>query len=429
MSEDKFDVIIVGGGPAGSAAAYELAKAGLMVTVIERGNSCGAKNMTGGRLYGHSLKKIIPDFEERAPLERKVTKERISLMTDTGITTVEYGSDALGGAGAASYTVLRSKFDAWLASEAEAQGAEYITGINVDDLIVRNGVVKGIIAGEDRLESDVVILADGVNSLLAQKIGMCKPLDPMEVAVGAKEVISLGEETIRERFGLGCDNGAAWLFVGAPTGGNMGGGFLYTNKSSISLGIVTTIGDIDYSGLSVVEMLDNFKAHPAIAPLIEGGKLAEYSAHMVPEGGYEMIPELYGNGVLVTGDAAALVINMGYMVRGMDLAIESGRQAAAAVLYARRKDDYSRKTLAVYRTALEDSFVLRDMKQYRKTPEFMSNRRVFNKYPAVAEGLMQSLFTVDGSPTGSLVQKVLPVINDLGIGTLAKDGITIAGSL
>lgn len=429
MSEDRFDAIIVGGGLAGSTAAYVLAKAGLEVLVIERGDTCGCKNMTGGRLYGHSLEKIIPDFASRAPVERKITKERISFLSSAGNTTVEYGSPALGAPGAASYSVLRSKFDRWLASEAEEQGAMYVCGILVDDMIVRDGKVCGIVAGEEEMEADVVILADGVNSLLSQKLGLKKELDPMEVAVGAKEVITLGEERIRDRFGLEGSDGAAWMFVGDPTAGNIGGGFLYTNKDSVSLGIVTTVGDIDYSGVSVVDMVDRFKEHPVIRPLIAGGQTAEYSAHLVPEGGFHMIPQLYGDGVLVAGDAAGFVINLGYMVRGMDLAIESGLQAANAVLYAKRKGDYSKSALSVYKTALEGTFVMKDLRQYKNAPKFMENRRMFTKYPLLLEEILKAMFLVDGTPSPGLVKKLLPILSEADLAALGKDGMLAMSAL
>lgn len=427
--EERFDVIIVGGGLAGSAAAYCLAKAGLETLVVERGEKCGSKNVTGGRIYGHALEKIIPDFASRAPVERKISKERVSLMTDKGVTTLEYSTCGGEAGKSASYSVLRGKFDAWLADEAQKQGAMYITGIHVDELIVRGGKACGVIAGGESIESDVVILADGVNSLLAQKLGMKKELNPMQVAVGAKEVISLGSEKLCDRFGLEGRDGAAWMFVGAPTSGNIGGGFIYTNEESVSIGIVTTLGDIDYSGVSVVQMLDNFKEHPAIRPLIAGGKTLEYSAHLVPEGGLEMIPELYGDGVLIAGDAAGLVINLGYTVRGMDLAIESGRQAANAVIFAKRKGDFSRKTLAVYKAALEGSFVMKDMRQYKKAPVFMENRRMFGTYPILAEELMRELFTVDGQPSAGLVQKVLPILSQVGFQNLGRDGLLAVKSL
>ena len=275
----------------------------------------------------------------------------------------------------------------------------------------------------------MVILADGVNSLLAQKIGLAGPTDPSKVAVGLKEVIKLSDQQMKDRFGAVDDNGTAWLFAGDPTLGSIGGGFLYTNKDSISLGIVATVYDVEYSETSVVEMLNRFKENRLIAPLIEGGELLEYSAHLVPEGGYNAMPQLYGDGVLVAGDAAGMVLNLGYMVRGMDLAIEAGRQAANAVLYARRRGDYSRKTLSAYVTGLENSFVLRDMKLYRKAPRFMENRRVFTRFPMMFEDILRSLFTVDGESSEGIVKKVLPTVTDAGVTALAKDVVQIVSAL
>jgi len=236
MSEEKFDAIIVGGGLAGCSAAIVLANAGLEVLVVERGDFCGAKNMTGGRLYGHSLEKIIPNFAQEAPIERKITREKISLMSEDSSLDVGFGSKKLSSNNEnASYTVLRSTFDRWLASKAEEAGAEIIPGILVDELIVEDGKVIGISATGEELYADVVILADGVNSLLAQSIGMKKELEPHQVAVGAKEVIKLGEDVINQRFAVNNGDGVAWLSCGDPTVGGFGGGLIYTNKDSVSI--------------------------------------------------------------------------------------------------------------------------------------------------------------------------------------------------
>ncbi|HAE81626.1 MAG TPA: FAD-dependent oxidoreductase, partial [Lachnoclostridium sp.] len=305
MSDDRFDAIIVGGGLAGCSAAIVLARAGKEVLMIERGDYCGAKNMTGGRLYGHSLEKIIPNFAEIAPIERVVKKEKISLMTEDGSLDIGYHSAKLSAAPeSASYTVLRAKFDRWLAEQAEEAGAEIIPGIVVDKILVEDGKVVGVEATGEEMYADCVILADGVNSLLAQQLGMKKELEPNQVAVGAKMVIKLGEDVINQRFGLNGNEGMAWLSAGAPSDGNFGGGLLYTNKDSVSVGIVATLSDIGHSDLSVPQMLDRFMAHPSIAPYLEGGTPIEYSGHLVPEEGYGMIPELVRDGVLVTGDAA-----------------------------------------------------------------------------------------------------------------------------
>ncbi|MDR1573262.1 MAG: FAD-dependent oxidoreductase [Clostridiales Family XIII bacterium] len=424
MCEEKFDAIVVGGGLAGSAAAYTLARAGLETAVIERGTACGAKNVTGGRLYAHSLKRLIPDFAETAPVERQIVKERIILMTESGSATVEYGDEALKKHAGASYSVLRAKFDPWLAERAEEAGAMYITGIRVDKLLQKNGKVCGVIADEDTLYADVVLLADGVHSLLAQKLGMKKALAPHRAAVGVKEVIGLDEKTVSERFGVAPGQGVACLAAGYPTGGAVGGAFLYTNRDSVSLGTVVTLSHIGSgAGVKVPDMVERFKAHPAIAPLVAGGELLEYAAHLVPEGGYHMMPALFWNGVLLAGDAAGFVINMGYSFRGMDFAIESGRLAAETVIRAKQRNDFSADGLSHYGTLLENSFIMRDLRHYRNMPALMDTRQIYNEFPALASEILGGLFCVDGSAPKKPSKLVGDAVRRIGAQELLKLGI------
>ena len=159
MSEEKFDAIIVGGGLAGLSAAYVLAQHEMEVLVVERGSFCGSKNVTGGRIYTHSLEKLMPGFAEEAPLERKVTKEKIALFTETGALNIEYASGKEEEAGSASYTILRSKFDKWFAEKCEEVGAMLVPGIRVDSVIKDGDKVIGIDAGGEEMYADVVILA------------------------------------------------------------------------------------------------------------------------------------------------------------------------------------------------------------------------------------------------------------------------------
>ena len=136
MSDDQFDAFVVGAGCAGAVAAYRLASAGLAVLVVERGNYAGAKNMTGGRIYSHSLKKVFPDFEQEAPLERKITHERMAFMDPASQMAIDFTSPELAEEAKDSYSVLRAPFDQWLASKAEDAGAEYICGIAVEELLI-----------------------------------------------------------------------------------------------------------------------------------------------------------------------------------------------------------------------------------------------------------------------------------------------------
>lgn len=411
MSDDKFDVIIVGGGLAGCSAGLVLARANLEVLIIERGSFCGAKNMTGGRLYGHSLEKIIPHFAQEAPIERKVTKEKVSLMSSDGSVDIGFCSKKLSSEPEiGSYTVLRAPFDQWLASKAEEEGVSIIPDALVENLIVEDGKVVGVEATEEKLYADVVILADGVNSLLGQSIGMKKELEPHQVAVGAKEIIKLGEDVINQRFGVRGNEGVAWLSAGDPTAGGFGGGLVYTNKDSVSVGIVATLSDIEHSGMSVTQLLDRFKEHPSIAPYLEGGKTIEYSAHLVPEEGLHMLPELYRDGVIIVGDAAGFCINLGFTVRGMDFAIESGRLAAETIINAHKRGDYSAQSLAEYKTLLNNSFIMRDLKQYQGFPALLGRREIFELVPSLATDIAAKAFTVNGKQEQNLIMYALDSI-------------------
>lgn len=422
MPDEKFDAIIVGGGIAGTVAGYLLAKEGLSVMLVERGNYAGSKNMTGGRIYSHILEKIMPDFAREAPIERKITREKISLMTEESNVTLEFASGLLGAQGSASYSVLRSVFDQWLAGKADEAGVEIIAGIRIDNLIVREGKVCGIIAGDDEVEADITILADGVNSLLAKKLGFRGEIRAHQVAVGAKEIIELPSSVIEDRFNCSENEGTAWLFAGTPSGGRVGGGFLYTNKSSLSLGVVCTLSDLIEGNKSVPQLLEDFKHHPAIEPLVKGGKLIEYSGHLVPEGGMAMVPQIIDDGVLVVGDAAGFCINLGYAVRGMDFAVASAECAVNAVIAAKAAGDFSAKFLQCYQTNLNNSFVMKDLALYKKFPHFLENTpRIFEGYPQLAADMMADLFVVNGQPAQPLMKSIMRHMKKIGILNIAKD--------
>lgn len=416
-----FDAIVVGGGLAGSVAAYTLASAEKSVLVVERGNYCGAKNMTGGRIYTHSLAKIFPDYQD-APLQRKVTHERISLMSPDSNFTIDYSARELEQAGKESYTVLRGPFDQWLAEKAEDAGAEYICGIAVEDLMIENGKVCGVIAGEDEITADVVILADGVNSLLTSKAGLSKKAPAIhQVAVGAKETIELPADVIESRFLCNPGEGASWLFAGDCSNGIIGGAFVYANEESVSVGIVATMSEVLKQDIPVYQMLENFKNRPEIKPLIAGGKLVEYSGHVVPEAGIHMMPEIIGDGVLVVGDAAMLCMNLGYTVRGMDLAVESGSIAAKAAIKALDAGDTSKAGLGVYKSMLDNSFIMRDMNMYAEAPEFLENcPGMFRGYPEMIRDIMTPLFMVDGEPRQHVMKLAMPQVKKQGLFKLGK---------
>lgn len=422
MSGKIFDVIIVGAGIAGSSGAITAARAGLDVLLLEQADTPGKMNMTGGRIYTRALKKLLPDFAATAPLQRSVNRERLSVLTGDAASTLEYFHDRQDSAdsAAASCTVLRKSFDPWLAGEAEKEGARLLLSQRVNSLIDREGVCCGVKTGTDSFHAHVVILAEGASSLLGQKTGLVKKHDPADYATGAKEVIRLGAEVINERFNCKDGEGVAWMFLGYPSTGQMGGGFLYTNKDSLSLGMVLGMKDAQESKVSVLQMLADFKKHPLIRPLIQGGEVLSHSGHMVPEGGYDAIPELAGNGLLIAGDAATLCLNLGYTIRGMDLAILSGMAAANTVIRAKKAGNYSREYLWSYHDELERENVLPDMKLYKHVPGFLHNERLFGTYPKLVNNFMQDLFTVDNGSEPAW-KKISRYVQKAGILHILKD--------
>lgn len=421
-----FDAIVVGAGLAGSVAAYELAKAGKSVLVVERGNYAGAKNMTGGRLYVHSLRKVFTDEElADAPFERKITHERISLTSPDANFTIDFSSDDMLEEDQASYSILRGPFDQWLASKAEDAGAEMIYGIPVEALVKdENGKVCGVRAGEDEITAQLVILADGVNSLLAKEaVGYEKP-PASQIAVGVKEVFQLDEKTIDDRLLCKPGEGAAWLFAGDATHGVFGGGFMYTNKESISLGVVAGIEACASSDNAspVYQMLEDLKHHPAVEPLIRDAKVIEHSGHMVPEGGFNIMPKLVGDGVMLAGDTAMMCINFGYMVRGMDYAIAAGQAAGQCAARAIDEGMTDEGVLQSYADVLENSFVMKDLRQFKNEPAFLEGfSRMFTAYPEMVKDMMNGMFVVDGTPTTPLRRQLMPAIKKVGLMNIARD--------
>ncbi len=407
MSE-KVDVVIVGAGLAGLGAAYHLASAGLEVLVVERGDYPGSKNVTGGRLYLNPVRPYFPDlFDEEhvgeVPFEGRVIKERLTMAAKEASTTVEFQSSRLDELPMHSVTLLRGVFDRWLGDVVGARGAMIVPGYKVDDLVWQEGKVAGILSGGDEVLADVVLAADGALSFIAERAGLRKRLEPKHFALGIKELIELTPEQVQDRFALKAGQSASHLFFGSLTQGMLGGGFLYTNRESISLGIVIGMGamlDKDDT-FQAHELMDAFKARPEIQPLIAGGRVVEYSAHAIPESSVSAMPRLVCDGLLVAGDAAGLGLNMGITVRGMDFALASGAMAAQAILGAKADGDFSARSLARYEASLKNSFVLSDHRTFAAMPSFLENPRLYSLYPEWIAELLGRIFWIGEGPKQS----------------------------
>lgn len=389
MSENKTEVIVVGAGPAGIACAITIARSGHKVILIERGRFSGSKNVFGGAIYAQPTREIFPDFEKTAPLERKNVEHRYAILGEYDGTVVSYqNKHEL----PASYTVMRGKFDRWMADEAKKEGVILVEETVVRELIVKDECVVGVKTELEDYYADIVVLADGVNSLLAKQIGLRGDIETKDVAVSVKEVYKLPKEKINDRFHLNDDEGCIYEIFGGSLLGMLGLGFMYTNKESVSIGLGVTLDEFEEHKTKPYELLDKLKQHPVIAPLIKDGELLEYSAHLIPEGGFKKIPTIAGAGVMIVGDAAMLVNNLHW--EGTNLAMISGKLAGETAVVALSKGDFSENSLDRYRVELEKSFVMKDLKTYRNLMDVIHERKdSFLKYYLERINMFFEMFT------------------------------------
>ncbi|GAA2012165.1 FAD-dependent oxidoreductase [Nocardiopsis rhodophaea] len=390
------DAVVVGAGPAGAAAALELARAGRSVTLLERGPYPGSKNVYGGVVYGRVLDDVIPHWWEEAPVQRWVVRRSTMLLTDQRALAVDLRSQDWGAPPHNGMTAYRADFDSWLAHKAVSAGARLLTSTVATDLLRdTTGTTTGVRTdrpGGD-LPARVVIACDGVNSFLAKQAGLLPAADPAHHTLGVKEVIGLDRDTIDERFGLRGTDGADIEMLG-HTRGIPGGGFLYTNTDTVAVGAVLSLTGLAQAGVRPEEVLAGLKRHPAIAPYLRGGTVEEYSAHLIPEGGYDHMPRLVDDGLLIAGDAAQMTLAAGIWLEGVNFAIGSGLAAGRAAASALATGDVSARGLAPYRRDLEQTFVLADHKRLRGAPGLVLSDRVQRRYPHLFNDLAHGMFTV-----------------------------------
>jgi electron transfer flavoprotein-quinone oxidoreductase len=407
MSDLDFDVVVVGAGPAGSCAAITAARAGLRTLLIERGPFPGSKNMYGGVVYPRILDALIPQWWDEAPIQRWITRRSTMVMTDTQALTVDFRSDSWNRPPFNGATAYRPDFDHWLAGHATAAGAQLICDTVVTGLIRgADGVVRGV--RTDRPEGDItapiVIACDGVNSFLAKEAGLYPHTDARHYTLGVKETLALPKEVIDERFNVRGRDGVDIEIVGCTSGVN-GGGFVYTNLDTIAVGVVLKLPKLTAQQLRPEEIIVNMKRHSAIAPLVEGAELKEYSAHVIPEAGLAMMPQLHAPGLMIAGDAAAMCLAAGIWLEGVNFAMASGMyagQAAAAAIANGEVGD-----LSGYVGLLNDTFVLRDHRKLRRAPALVLSDRVQHLYPGMVAGVAERMFRVDNPAPKPGLRRIL----------------------
>ncbi len=371
MGNDRYNVIVVGAGIAGITTAYLCAENNLSVALIERGDFPGSKNMFGGVLYRKSMEQIIPAFWEEAPLERVITEDLLWFMGPDSIVQMGYTGLRYAQPPYNKFTIIRSRFDHWFASKAEAVGVHLITGAVVDDLVYeKKGMIKKkvngiILRNGEKIYSDVVVLAEGVVGDLTQKADLISKKNTASLELYVKELLALPVEKINDRFHLENNEGSNIIIVGYPTSGAIGKGGIYINKETISIVVGAYLNQIINKGLSPYQLLTRFKAHPSIKRLISGAEEIEYLSKIIPKGNNTDRPPLSSDGLLVAGDA--LMLATGW---GTAFAITSGKCAAETVIQAHARGEFDKKSLSIYTDKLNKTYIMKNIRALGKAKDY-----------------------------------------------------------
>jgi len=440
------DVIVVGAGPAGSAAALSLARKGVNVLMLEKARVPGERSMTGGVIYGDfpdgwGLIGLVPDFETAAPLERRIISHEVvvlgapdykagtsrfyklsktSLAARVGLFQMSFDTGH-------DYSVLRRPFDRWFANLAVQAGAMLSTDSTAEGLIKEGDSVVGVRTNREDLRAKLVIDASGVTSKLVAEAGLRERLTPRQLYHGIKRVYRLDAGTIEKRFRVKPGEGRAIFFLGEFMHEIGGGAFVYTNRDTLSVGLVVSMDSLirrtteHFNEVGkLLDVLDDFEAHPMVADLLDGAQALEYSAHNIPKSHKAILKRPYADGLLVAGDALGSFVKIGPMIDGMRRAVTSGMMAAAAYLEASGSGSYRARNLSRYRELLgpiyedvgrsgRDSFISESSFTYHTLPRIL-----------FATGLTSSTFTFEPRPPPSGAKDATARIQE-GTGLLSYD--------
>lgn len=369
---EHYEAVVVGAGPGGAAAAATLAANDVETLVLERGVDAGAKNVSGGLLFAeadapYTMDGLFPDFREAAT-ERPVTESYIHNVAGDRVHTIDLEGVHTDGT-AWCDAVLRRKMDSWLADRVHEltreTGGGLLTEVRVNGLLREDGEIVGVTCDElDPIRADVVIAADGVNSELARDAGLMDWDDSEDYFQGVKAVVDLPDGAVEERFDVSEDEGASHLFAGDLFDGVRGGGFLYTNEDTLSIGTVFHLDSLADERAEPHELLNDLLTHPLLAQWLDGDDdEVEYSAKLVPDSKRMAHPSPHEDRLLLVGDAAGQMQAQGPIIKGMNHAVSAGGLAAEAFVTSRTRGNATAGEL--YEQKLHAEGVMDDLRPAR----------------------------------------------------------------
>jgi electron-transferring-flavoprotein dehydrogenase len=384
----EVDVLIVGAGPAGLAAAMRLARlqqdsgTKLSVAILEKAREAGAHSLSGAVLDPSALIELIPDYRERgAPLGIEVVDDRVYYLTSGTALRFPMVPPPLRNHG--HNLISLNRFVAWFATQIEGEGVDLFSGFAGQELLLDGDQVIGVRTGDRGRGRDgrekvnfepgvnifakVTVLCDGVRGNLTkplvERLSLDAGREPQQYALGIKELWEIKPDRM--------EPGRVVHTLGYPLGHALfGGGFIYgLDDRQVAVGLVS---GLDYQDplFDPHAAFNQFKQHPLVAQLLEGGELLGYGAKALPEGGWNAVPRPYAAGVLLAGDAAGYLDSM--RLKGIHLAMRTGMLAADAAFEALADDDTSAKSLARYEAMIERSTVRRELYPIRHVHQAFS---------------------------------------------------------
>ncbi len=399
------DVLVAGGGLSGLSAALAAARNGLSVLVAERGEYSGSKNVSGGRMYTHSLKKLLGDKFSDENLELPVYKDTYEIYNKDRKLSFSFEQKNKKN----SYTVLRSKFDRYLAGIAEESGVAVSYSTMVND-ISREGGIVNVHTSRGDIKTPLLIEADGVGADVSRLNG--RKLTPKYHMLGVKEIIDKkpdhDEAETRTILGL--------------TDNIKGGGFMYENRDTTSIGFTLKVESIqdDANTKTTPNLIEEFREKLGIE-----GKVLEYSAHLIPYYGYDNLPPVNYDNILVAGDSAGFLINDGFTIRGMDLAIESGMIAGNAAKNIIDSKDY--ENTEIYKKMLDKSSIMNDLFVARPMFNLLNQDNIFKKYPGFINDFLSSMMDITDDNRKKLMDVMFEKAheNGMSVASLLRDATKV----